>query len=310
MYWEPILSFAITFILTPIISDAFKKSGIIGKDIHKPEKPEIPEMGGITVIIGVLISSSLFIVPEGLTKFLNAIVIISLIGILGIIDDLTNIDQSKKVLLSIIVSIPIINSVISTKIDFIFFSIEFGPLYLILAIIALIGASNAINMLAGFNGLEVGLSLIIISFLTLLSYLNGHPNTAILGTIFTTSILALLYYNIYPATIFPGDTGTLTMGSMIAIIAILGKVEIYGAILILPHIIDFLLKTKIKYSGKQRGPTQVNKNGKLSPPPYLSVPSILIKLGSNTEKKLIITTYLLEIGLGILTIILYTIKTI
>ena len=308
MYWEPILSFVITFSLTQIISNIFKKSKITGVDIHKPNEPKIPEMGGIAILIGVLIGGSIFANSANLLKHLNALVILSLLGLIGIIDDLTEIKQSHKVLLSILVSLPIVNSVMTTKINLLFLTVEFGTIYLFLAILAILGASNAINMLAGFNGLEVGLSFIIITFLSILSYLNGYYNTALLGIIFSASILAFLYYNIYPAKIFPGDTGTLVMGGMIALISILGKVEIYGIILILPHIIDFLLKTKIKFSGKEKGPTKVDKNGHLTPPPYLSVPGLIIKAGANTERKLIITSYLLEFGLGILTILIFALN--
>lgn len=308
MYWEPLTAFTLTLIFTSIIREIFKKSGIVGLDIHKPEKPEVAEMGGLAVLISVLIVGGFYTSVNGLGFQQNSLIIILLIGLIGIIDDLTEISQRYKVLFTLLASIPIINSVISTRIDLVFISMDFAQAYFLLAILGIIGAANAINMLAGFNGLEVGLSLIILTTLTILSYLNGYVETAILGLIFAGSTLALLIYNIYPATIFPGDTGTLTMGAMIATVSILGKVEIYGAILIIPHIIDFLLKTKIKFSGKEKGPTQVNEKGKLSPPPYQSILSLLIKKGINTEKKLITTTYLIEILLSIITITIFQLK--
>ena len=79
------------------------------------------------------------------------------------------------------------------------------------------------------------------------------------------ALIAFLYFNKYPAKIFPGDTGTLIIGATIVSIAFIGRVKLIALIVLLPNIIDAALKF---YSAgvmerQQFKPTQVDENGNL-----------------------------------------------
>ncbi len=76
-----------------------KRAGIVGKDIHKLTKPEVPEMGGLSLLISIGTVSSLIEPRIGL--------VFLLFGIVGIVDDLTALKQSHKVALSLIVASPV-----------------------------------------------------------------------------------------------------------------------------------------------------------------------------------------------------------
>ena len=82
------------------------------------------------------------------------------------------------------------------------------------------------------------------------------------------ALIAFLYFNRYPAKIFPGDTGTLIIGAAVVCIAFIGRVKLIALIILMPNIIDAALKF---YSAgvmnrQQQKPTQLNDDGKLVRP--------------------------------------------
>ncbi len=90
-------------------------------------------------------------------------------------------------------------------------TIDIGLLYPLLIIpIGIIGASNAFNMLAGYNGLEAVMGVVILSTLGLIAYSIGNTVAVVISVTITTisALIALLYFNKYPAKVFPGDTLT------------------------------------------------------------------------------------------------------
>ena len=96
----------------------------------------------------------------------------------------------------------------------------------------------------------------------------GKYDVAIISMSMLGTLIAFLYYNKYPAKVFPGDTGTLIIGATIAAIAFIGRVKLIAFIVLLPNIIDAALKF---YSAgvmerQQHQPTQLNEDGKLVRP--------------------------------------------
>ncbi len=111
-------------------------------------------------------------------------------------------------------------------------TIDIGLLYPLLIIpIGMIGASNAFNMLAGYNGLEAGMGVVILSTLGLIAYSNGNVVATVIAVTTVSALIALLYFNKYPAKVFPGDTLTYPVGAIVAIVAILGNMEKSAVIL-------------------------------------------------------------------------------
>jgi UDP-N-acetylglucosamine--dolichyl-phosphate N-acetylglucosaminephosphotransferase len=90
------------------------------------------------------------------------------------------------------------------------------------------GAANGVNMLAGFNGLEVGMASVAVGSLAIIAY-YGKSMTAFVILIVTLGVLlAVLYYNWCPAKILIGDVGTLSIGAIIACAVIIGNFEAGG----------------------------------------------------------------------------------
>ncbi|WP_461866632.1 MraY family glycosyltransferase [Thermococcus sp.] len=295
MIWvSPFIGLILSLALTPYIAGLMKNAGITGRDIHKLNKPEVPEMGGLAILIALPLA--LILVSTQSPDIPKMTLIVLLFGFVGVIDDLTNMRQLYKVILSLLVSTPIFTIPLNDKL----LSINLGVLYYLFAILFITGSANLVNMLAGFNGLEVGTSAIILLFLGLLT--TGYVK--ILAFTGCAVALGFLWWNRYPAKVFPGDTGTLSLGALIGIIGVAGKVEIPTLILLTPHIIDFLLKTRVRFAGKSIGRTQIMDDGTLKAPPYLSFLGMIMRIKRVREYELVIIVWGIEVILGVISLLL------
>ncbi|NJE07843.1 UDP-N-acetylglucosamine--dolichyl-phosphate N-acetylglucosaminephosphotransferase [Thermococcus sp. M39] len=298
MIWVLVfIGLSLSLVLTPYVANLMKKAGIVGKDIHKLHKPEVAEMGGITI----LISLPLALIPALDGDLSKALLIFLLFGLVGILDDLTNLKQSHKVLLSLLVSLPLLSLDVNKEIDLLIFTVNLKMLYYLFAVLFVTGSANLVNMLAGFNGLEVGTSAIALLFLGLVT----SGDAQILAFVSFAVALGFLWWNKYPARVFPGDTGTLSLGALIGLVGILGKVELFAAILLIPHALDFLLKTKIRFKGRPLGKTEILEDGTLKAPPYLSFLGLIMRIKRVKEYELVAIVWAIEVILGFVVLLLH-----
>ena len=265
-----ILSFVSTRLVMPWLIFKLEKADIIGKDIHKSSRPIVAEMGGMGILFGFIIGIFVGIILFPTLAFQLAIVlvVVLLVGMVGMVDDLI---------------------VLSSN----------GLLYMILIPIAVSICSNLTNMLAGLNGIESGLGVISMTSLTISCIILGKYDVAIISMSMLGTLIAFLYYNKYPAKVFPGDTGTLIIGATIAAIAFIGRVKLIAFIVLLPNIIDASLKF---YSAgvmerQQHQPTQVNEDGKLVRPEQGFKSLIRLVLRKPVDEK---TAVMMIWGIGIL----------
>jgi UDP-N-acetylglucosamine--dolichyl-phosphate N-acetylglucosaminephosphotransferase len=255
-----------------------KSIGRIGKDLHKPYDVYLPESCGIAFIIPYMVF--LLYVRE-----FYFFITLGLIGLTGLYDDFKGISHRNKVILCFLAGIPLIFSVENRGINFILFEIDFSYLYYILIPIGITAAANSTNILAGFNGEAIGSGIIASSALAISIIVIGKDYSIIIP--FIASLIAFLFFNKYPSKVFPGDAGTLGIGCVIAGIGILYKMEFIAAVCLFPQILEFLLKLKVRFSGKSYGPTKI-ESGVLVPPKYISVANFLTSHFRLDEKKLVL----------------------
>lgn len=255
-----IIAFLITFFSMPTLIRRLKKAEIVGKDIHKQSKPEVAEMGGIGILLGFAISimAGVYLCPQWQPQLTITLVVILLAGIIGMVDDLIMLSSKEKLILLWIAGLPIM-WVTPPNVSII---------YMLSIPIAVSIASNLTNMLAGLNGIETGLGIIAMTSLTLSCIIMNKYDVAIISFSMLGALAAFLFYNKYPANVFPGDVGTLIIGACIAIIAFIGRVKIIAFIVLIPNIIDGFLKFYSAGVMERQNfkPTEVNEQGELVVP--------------------------------------------
>jgi UDP-N-acetylglucosamine--dolichyl-phosphate N-acetylglucosaminephosphotransferase len=315
-----IISFIVTFITSPLWIKRAKETGITGKDVHKQNR-EVAEIGGITVILGAIISLMIYVAidtfifkRDSLVFLLAATGSILIATMIGMTDDMLGwrigLRQKEKVLLTLVVPIPmmVVNSGHSMMKFPIFGQVELGILYPLLILpIGIIGATNGFNMLAGFNGLESSMGIILLSTLGLIAWKVGAVSAVVVSICFIFALLAFLYYNKYPSKVFPGDVMTYPLGATIAIIAILADIERFALILFFPYYIELILKARGKFEPEWTG--EVLKDGTLSVRDKIfSVPHLAILLlrkvkGSAKENEVVIIILGFEAIIAVITIL-------
>ena len=274
----PILgSFFITLFLLPYWIRKAKEIGLVWPDMNKFVSERVSGSGGIVVILGFLIGSLLFVAyrifylkdSSNLISILSALLAILMLSGTGFIDDLLGwrkggLSKRSRIILVFLAAIPLM--VINAGKDIVSMpflgNISLGIIYpLIIIPLGIIGATTTFNFLAGFNGLEAGQGIIVLTALSFVAFFTGNSWISVLGLCMVAALFAFLIYNFCPAKIFPGDVLTYSVGGLIAVMAILGNFEKIAVIFFIPYIIEFFLKSRgrlVKHSfGKP------NKSGEL-----------------------------------------------
>ena len=179
--------------------------------------------------------------------------------------------------------------------------VNFGILYpLLLVPLGVAGAATTYNFLAGFNGLEVGQGILILSFLSFVAYVSKSPWLAIIGLCMVASLLSFYFFNRFPAKVFPGDIMTYSIGALIAGMAILGNFEKIAIVVFIPYILEVILKIRGGLINVHSFGIP-NKRGELKMPykkvyglEHLAI-KILNKFGKATEKKVVYLIYSFQI---------------
>ncbi len=268
--WVLLASTSVTMAFLDKLIPKLGDAKITGKDENKPGGLEIPEMGGIAVIAGFTAGALLACLTLGvnsfnLVYFLAAIITIHSISFMGFVDDLISIPQLLKAILPLFAAIPlvVVSAAGSTTVSIpLLGPVAFGVIYIFVLIpLAVAVCSNLTNMLAGFNGMEAGMGIIIFSALSLLAASHGSTTMLLICLPMLGGLLGFLYFNWYPAKVFPGDVMNLTIGVAVATAVIIGNLESAGVILMAPYILDFFIKAANRFPHTY----QEIKGNKLSP---------------------------------------------
>lgn len=301
-----VFSFVITYFLVPKLKAFLEDAGLVGTDVQKADKPKIAEMGGPAVLFGTIAGLFLFIwintflygQNTNLVGLLAAITTFFIASFIGMFDDLGSLisrkdtfkriglKQWQKPLLTFAAAIPLmaIMAGVSTVTVPLIGAINFGILYpLVIIPIAVIGASNALNMLAGMNGLEAGTGAVLMFFLGIFAYVKGTPEAAVLAFVTFAALLAFLRFNWYPAKIFPGDSFTYTLGAITASIAIIGNIEKFALLIFAPWFLELFLKLRSRLKAQNFGILQPDGTLKAPYDKTYSITHAIMKLGRFKE---------------------------
>ncbi|MFH0935348.1 MAG: phospho-N-acetylmuramoyl-pentapeptide-transferase [Candidatus Omnitrophota bacterium] len=260
-----ITAFIICLILGPPLIKKLK-SLHIGENIRKNDsarldelhraKQDTPTMGGILILLAVIISTLLW--ADLSNKYIIIVLFVTLwLGLIGFIDDyLKQIKQESKGLTAkaklisqsilglILGSLLLIDPKVNLGLNVPFFkelTVNLGIFYVLFVVIIIAGSSNAVNLTDGLDGLAIGIVVMVALAFGVLSYVSGNANfseylfipyikNAAELTVFCASILGaglgFLWFNCYPASVFMGDVGSLSLGGALGTVALLIKKEL------------------------------------------------------------------------------------
>ena len=118
--------------------------------------------------------------------------------------------------------------------------INLGPLYVPIMMFVIIGTVNAVNLTDGLDGLATSVTVLVITFLAIVSYSMGHAELAVFCVAIAGSLLAFLRFNAFPARVFMGDTGSLGLGGAVAVVALMLNMPFVLVIIGIVYVIETL----------------------------------------------------------------------
>jgi UDP-GlcNAc:undecaprenyl-phosphate GlcNAc-1-phosphate transferase len=213
------------FSIPSIIKVADMKHLYDEPDERKSHSKKIPTLGGLAMFAGIMIAITLFSGTEFMERrFITCALII--IFFIGMKDDIIMIAPLKKMIGQIIaVCIVVILGKVRLTGFYGFLGIEqiHESLSITLSVFTILVIMNGLNLIDGIDGLAAATGVVISTFFGFWFFINGaeyQQEWALLSFVLAAVLLAFLYYNLTPAKIFMGDTGSLISGLIIGILTI------------------------------------------------------------------------------------------
>lgn len=231
-----LVTFLTVAILIPFIKKIAKHVGALDiPNQRKVHKVPMPRLGGLGIYFGFLIGYMIFGTPSAL---MNSILIGSFIIVLtGVVDDIKPLSASTKFVGQLVSAIIVVfyGNLVMHDLSAFGIIIKFGILAYPLTIFFILGCINCINLIDGLDGLASGISAIYFLTIGIIATMqNKFGLDCVLTFVMLGSTLGFLLYNFNPASIFMGDSGSMFLGFMIAIIALLGFKNVTMTSLIIP----------------------------------------------------------------------------
>ena len=243
-------AFLVALIATPIVKNLAQMWGAVDvpKDNRRMHDHPIPRMGGLAIFLGFLLSVILFlpflgdmgISPQIRGMLLGAVIIV----VLGILDDIYALPALPKLIVQIVAAVIAVASgnlitvlsnpnVFSSELYW-----ELGWLSYPVTGVWIVGVTNAVNLIDGLDGLACGVSTISSMTMLVIALAMAEPEVAILMAALAGGCLGFLPYNMNPAKIFMGDTGSTFLGFVLGVVSIQGLFKYY---MLISFVVPFLL---------------------------------------------------------------------
>lgn len=267
-----ILGFVIVSIIAPMVLPILHKlkfGQYIREDGPKThlKKAGTPTMGGLIFILATTIAMFIMIGSFN-DKAMIALYSFIGFGFIGFLDDLLKIIHKnnlglkswQKMILLIIVSFGLayyakLNIGTKVIIPFVNIYVDFGILFMPCIIFYFAGATNAVNLTDGLDGLATSVTILVVTFFALVSFGMGEYTLSIFCLILVGALLGFLRYNAFPARVFMGDTGSLALGGAVAAVAMILQLEFLLAIVGIIYVVETLSViiqvTSFKLTGKR-----------------------------------------------------------
>lgn len=228
--------------------------------------------------------------------------------IAGVLDDLIVLRQRFKAFIPFAFAAPLALYVSDFVVAFpLVGSVDFGWVYpLVLVPLGVATASNGFNMLEGFNGLGTGLGLVLAGALSVIAILENELATLALTFPLIGALGGFLWFNVYPSRVFPGDTMTLFVGAILGAGIIVGKLEVWGGLLLVPHVVEFFLKLSSGFKAETFATGRTGDRLHYVGPVH-SLTHVVMKKLDVSESRLVLTFWFGELAYAGLVVLAYAV---
>ena len=257
-----LIAFVVSFALTPVVKILAQKVGAmdVPGEARRVHDHPIPRMGGLAIFLGFIVSMLLFV---DITQEVRGILLGSIIIVItGVIDDIISLRAWTKFLIQILSAViavlhgVVINVVSNPNVFSSQEAIVLGWLAIPLTVLWIVGITNSVNLIDGLDGLAVGVSTISCVTILVVALLVSEPNVALIVAALAGACIGFMPYNLNPARIFMGDTGSLALGGAVAAAAIGSHTElllvIIGGVYVLETLSVIIQVTYFKLTGGKR----------------------------------------------------------
>ncbi|MDD7671779.1 MAG: MraY family glycosyltransferase [Clostridia bacterium] len=229
-----ILALAVAFAATPAVKMlAIRIKAVdVPRDSRRMHKTPIPRLGGLAIFLGFLVSILIFgrTGPQMAAILVGAILLVAL----GMVDDVVALKPGIKFLGQIVAAlIPTLAGVVITRFTNPFSAggyFNLGIFSIPVTILWIVGITNAVNFIDGLDGLACGVSAIATVTMFVIAVLYSEYQIALMMAALAGACLGFLPYNMNPAKIFMGDTGSMFLGYILAVTSIQGLFKFYAVI--------------------------------------------------------------------------------
>ncbi len=200
---------------TPISKRLAPRLGMMDKpSARKIHASPVPRMGGVAIFVAVMIALLMFGGQGEIRQFAAMLFAAALMSFLGMADDRFNLSAYLRLALQFAAALFVWFSGVRVQL----FAVDW--LDAVLTMVWIVGITNAMNFLDNMDGLLAGISAVIAAFFLVLAVLNGQTLVATLSAALLGACIGFLFWNLNPATVFMGDSGSMFLGFLLACVAI------------------------------------------------------------------------------------------
>lgn len=303
-----IFAMLVSFVTTPAVKSLAHKVGAVDvpKDDRRMHNRPMARMGGLAIFLGFILSTLLFVnlTPQVRGMLLGGVIIV----VLGILDDIYALPAVPKFLVQIVAALVAVchGNVIQVLSNPNVFSDNpywvLGSLSIPITVIWIVAITNAVNLIDGLDGLAVGVAAISAMTMLVIAMMVSEGIVAILMAALAGSCIGFMPYNLNPAKLFMGDTGSTFLGYILATMSIQGLFKFYTIIsFAVPFLLLGLPIFDICFAVFRR----LSKGQNPMSPDRSHVHHRLIDMGCN-QKQAVAILYLISAILGLSAVVLTT----
>lgn len=288
------VTFTATFFFIKLLIRFAPVLGLVDIPNHRSVHTDItPRGAGIGIVFGVIVSDIIFL-NEIVFSHITAFLAIFLVFIVGVLDDHRDASAKTKfyVIFAAVLLLAYDDMVVHSLGNLFGYQLTLGWFALPFTMFAVAGFTNAMNLSDGLDGLAGSLSIILLSALCVIGYENNNFFIVSISLSFIAAITAFMWFNWNPAKIFMGDSGSLTLGFVIAVLSIKSLAYINPISILFIAAIPIVDTLIVMIRRKRNGHS-------MFAPDKLHIHHILLRFFNGNVRKTVILITLLQLGFSI-----------